>query len=282
VGNLVAVTNAAGQVASHTYDVRNRLTNTVWSYGTGFPPVRSAPTVARSYDLAGRLKTLNNGNTAEGYVYDAANQLLSETNSISGTGFLPVNYGYTVSYGYDLDGRKQKLVYPSGNALTNTFTARGQVKGLYENGSQSAAFSYDLNGNRTALALNNGVNTGYGYDAASRLTSILSATSGGAVASFAYTYNVINDRTAVSREDGRTENYGYDAAEQLTGVFGKRDQRFADRSPQPAPAGRGGHARRVPPKVRCGIAVQRVTICQPTRSQFPLPAEEGRVRENAP
>ena len=49
------------------------------------------------------------------------------------------------------------------------------MKAIYAEGPPPiATFSYDLNGNRLTLALNNGVNTDYGYDAASRLTNILS------------------------------------------------------------------------------------------------------------
>lgn len=54
-----------------------------------------------------------------------------------------------MQYAYDLDGRRQILVYPSGNVLTNTYTARGQVKAIYANGPPPlATFSYDANGNR--------------------------------------------------------------------------------------------------------------------------------------
>jgi RHS repeat-associated protein len=205
VGNPVGVTNAAGQVASHTYDVRNRLVQSTWNDGV-------TPTVTRSYDLAGRLVSLNNGNAADTYAYDPANQLLAESNSVAGNIFI-------TSYGYDADGRKQTLVYPSGNTLTNTFTARSQVKAIYANGPPPiATFSYDVNGNRLSLALGNGVTNGYVYDNASRLTGLTAKIGSGTIATFGYTYNVINNRTALVREDGRTENYGYDAAEQLTGV----------------------------------------------------------------
>ena len=204
VGNLASVTNAAGQIATHTYDSRNRLTQTAWNDGV-------TPTVTRSYDLAGRLATLDNGNAAEGYAYDAANQLLAETNLVGANVFV-------TGYGYDLDGRRQTLVYPSGNTLTNSFTARSQVKGIYENGAQFAGFTYDANGNRLSLSLNNGVTNGYSYDNASRLTALVAKQGAATVASFGYTYNSINNRTALAREDGRTENYGYDAAQQVTGA----------------------------------------------------------------
>ena len=99
------------------------------------------------------------------------------------------------------------------------FTARNQVKAIYANGPPPlATFTYDLNGNRLSLVLNNGVTNGYAYDNASRLTAIVANQGANPVASFAYTYNNINDRTALVREGGRTENYGYDAARQLTGA----------------------------------------------------------------
>ncbi|MGN6641713.1 MAG: hypothetical protein ACTHKU_01795, partial [Verrucomicrobiota bacterium] len=151
LGNLKTQTNASGQVATHSYDKQNRLTNSVWSGG-------SAPTVTRSYDALGRLIKLNNGNVTLGYAYDAANQLLAETNVISGNTFI-------TGYGYDLDGRKQTLIYPSGNMVTNTFTARGQLQEIYANTPPPlATFAYDLDGRRTSRALANGVTTVYDYD----------------------------------------------------------------------------------------------------------------------
>jgi len=117
-----------------------------------------------------------------------------------------------------VDGRKQTLVYPSGNWLTNTYTARGQVKEIYANGRALATFAYDANGNRLKLALNNGVTNGYTYDNASRLTGLIAKQGVSTVASFSYTYNTINDRTAVAREDGPHGELRLRCARQLTGV----------------------------------------------------------------
>lgn len=205
LGNLKTQTNAAGQVATHSYDKQNRLTNSVWSSG-------SAPTVIRSYDALGRLIKLNNGNVTLGYAYDAANQLLAETNVISGNTFI-------TGYGYDLDGRKQTLIYPSGNMVTNTFTARGQLQEIYANTPPPlATFAYDLDGRRTSRALANGVTTVYDYDMAGQLTNLAHTTISGTVASFAYDYNAVSSRTSTRREDSRNEVYGYDAIQQVTSV----------------------------------------------------------------
>ena len=47
------------------------------------------------------------------------------------------------------------------------------MKAIYAEGPPPiATFTYDLNGNRLSLALNNGVTNGYVYDNANRLTSL--------------------------------------------------------------------------------------------------------------
>lgn len=100
VGNMTSYTTRAGQVRTSTFDNRNRESGFTWSDST--------PAVAKSYDAAGRTLTLNNSASNLSYSYDAANQVLSETQQIAATGVLK-----TTAYTYDGDGNRATIVYPS-------------------------------------------------------------------------------------------------------------------------------------------------------------------------
>jgi len=59
--------------------------------------------------------------------------LLSEQQTVSGQS------SRTVSYTYDNDGNRLSLTYPGGAVVTNTFTARNQLLGLYVDGTPAMA-----------------------------------------------------------------------------------------------------------------------------------------------
>jgi YD repeat-containing protein len=100
----------SGQTRTSVFDSRNRETRTDWSGNT--------PDITRSFDAAGRILSENNGAVSLSYSYDAANQLLRETQSV--TGQTP----HTLSYSYDLDGNRTGVQYPSGSQLGLGYNGR--------------------------------------------------------------------------------------------------------------------------------------------------------------
>jgi YD repeat-containing protein len=58
----------------------------------------------KTYDAISRLLTASTSVSAHAYVYDAANQLLSETTTI------PSLASYAVTYAYDLNGNRNRAV----------------------------------------------------------------------------------------------------------------------------------------------------------------------------
>jgi RHS repeat-associated protein len=209
-GNMVRYTTRAGQVMSCTFDLRNRETLCDWSDAT--------PDIAKTYDAAGRVTSLSNGVSVLTYTYDVANQLLSETQAITGAGA-----ARTVSYTYDVDGNRASLTNPSGSVITYSYTARNQLGGITADAPPPiASYGYDLAGNRTSKTLENGTGTSYTYDDANRLLSVDHRKGGASFAKFDYSYNSVNNRTSrtetATGAQPETDAYSYDAVDQVTGV----------------------------------------------------------------
>ena len=209
VGNMETYTTRAGQTATYTYDERNRNIGYTWSDAT--------PAVERTYDAAGRLLTLSNSASVIGYAYDAANQLLSETQAI--TGQVP----HSIGYSYDVDGNRMSMAYPTAWQVAYSYNGRNLPSSISSGVNTSvASFSYDGNGNRISKTLGNGVVATYGYDAASRLIGDTNALAGsGLVAGYSYSLDNLGRRTSRTEATAlasRKDSYGYDPLSQLTNV----------------------------------------------------------------
>jgi RHS repeat-associated protein len=208
VGNVATNTTRAGQVKTSTYDNRNRETGFVWNDSL-------TPSVTKTYDAAGRTVTMNSSISSLSYSYDGANQLLSETQNVSG-GPAPK----TVAYSYDANGNRLTLGYPGGNSVSYGYTGRNRLNGI-TSGSISANYVYDLNGNCLAKTLGNGTSASYAYDDANRLLSIDDRASGTSFERFNYAYNAAGNRTSRQSSidnQSSTDIYGYDPIDQLTEV----------------------------------------------------------------
>ncbi|MFZ5616941.1 MAG: RHS repeat domain-containing protein [Pseudomonadota bacterium] len=168
-------TATPGPVFTFTYDALNRAT------------FRDASSSSLDqtfvYDNFGRLSSsVKDGRTAS-YVYDALSRVTSEGGQVN---------GLSVSYQYDAASRRTRITWPGSPSLyvqydydlTNAMTT------VKENGTTTlATYSYDNLGRRASLTRGNGATTSYGYDAASRLTSLthdLAGTSQDVTQTFAY------------------------------------------------------------------------------------------------
>ena len=201
--NMVGYTNRAGAVRTATFDSRNRETQTTWSDGT--------PGVVRTFDTNGRVLTENNGLANLAFTYDAANQLLSETTTLSG------EPPHTVGYAYDADGNRSDVNYPGGNVATTTYGGRGQVAAITFDGAQVVGYDHDPAGNVTARHLENGTDALFTHDAANRLTGIEHRKGTNLLASFAYTLDSVGNRKSKTQTglNPLAENYSYDPTDQL-------------------------------------------------------------------
>ena len=174
-GRVVKVTYPGSAYESFTYDAAGRL----WTKTD-----RRAIVTTYTYDDLGRLagKSYSNGDPAVSYTYDSAGRLETAANGTD-----------TLSWTYDLAG--QLLTEQSARNASNV------------------SYGYDPAGNRQTLNLNGQLFLSYGYDDASRLTSI---TRGASV--FGFAYDAVNRRTSMSYPNAVTTSYTYDDLSRLTSL----------------------------------------------------------------
>ena len=210
VGNLTNLTYPDGKSVGYVYDAANRLsTVTDWggrktAYGydangrvTSVTNANGTVTTS-TYDAAGRITQQRDATAAASliyqvnYNYDAAGQIIGETNQPAATAYLPA----TVSMKYDAD-----------NALTNYV---GQ------------SVTNDANGNMTYGPLTNGTFFTYTYDARNRLVSAggftnaydpagnrVAITNGASVTRFVVNPNAALSQVLMRTKGGVTNYYVY-------------------------------------------------------------------------
>ena len=167
VGNLVRTIDANGTEISMGHDQIGRVTARKYSDGT--------PDTAYRYDLAtfgkGRLiEVANSVSISRTPEFDiGGNPLVSEQ--------ITEGRSYVTRFEYDPSGRIVRTVYPSGNAVSETYGGDGKLRrvagGSEQVGSTYAnSFSYAANSKTLGLRLGNGRWESAGYDNASRLKSL--------------------------------------------------------------------------------------------------------------
>lgn len=126
----------------------------------------SEPDVSYSYDLQNRLTGASQTGNNVTLGYDALGRNISQTGPQG-----------TVSYSFDLAGRRIRMTWPDSFYVVYDRLVTGEVAAIREYGAVSgagvlAAYSYDDRGRRVGLTRGNGTTTSYSYDAVSRLTTL--------------------------------------------------------------------------------------------------------------
>lgn len=202
-GRLTAM-NWKGQplVTGITWNPMGQPTGWTWAFGALSAANGVNQATTRSYDTAGRLTNVSTGGqTVLSYVYDAAgrvtslSQLLAEPVTPNDPNTAVTTTLRSWLAGYDATGRLTSLNQSGTGAPVDT-----------------AGFTYDANGNRTASTrVFGGTTTSRTYSvSANRLTS-LSQVIGGTSSSAAYSYNANGDMIS----DG-LRTYTYDAEGRLS------------------------------------------------------------------
>lgn len=171
--NVVSRRLRDGQTIGYAYDNLDRVTL------KDLPEANSD--VSYAYDLFGRSTsvTVPGQGIAHSMTYDALGRLTSEVQPFG-----------SMSYQYDIAGRRTRQTWGDGFYVTNDYLVTGEVSAIRENGAASgvgvlATYSYDNLGQRTGITRGNGTSTSYGFDPASRLSSL-----GQDLASTAYDLNL--------------------------------------------------------------------------------------------
>lgn len=136
----------------------------------------TANDVYSEYDAASRplwAKFVNDAGSGVVYGYDGAKRLTSET-----------AFGRTVGFAYDLAGNRTKVIWPDGNFVYSNVDNLNRVSKVCENGNAGCAtgllatYTLDPLSRRSVITRPNAASSGFGYDLASRLTSLTQDVSG--------------------------------------------------------------------------------------------------------
>ncbi|WP_269514511.1 RHS repeat-associated core domain-containing protein [Brevundimonas subvibrioides] len=172
-GNRTSLRKRDGRTLTFTYDALNRMTTKIVPDGSGLP-ASATRDVYYGYDLRG-LQTYArfDSATGEGVTndWDGLGRLRSSTTTMAGA-------SRTIGHLYDASGALTRTTYPDLQYVTYTRDGLGRIDSTTLNG-VTRIFDprYDTLGRTSALYRANGANwgspTSYGYDGASRLTSLI-------------------------------------------------------------------------------------------------------------
>lgn len=157
-GNATARRLRDGASIAYTYDSLNRVTL------KDLPGTE--PDVSYSYDLAGHLTGASQSSNALTFDFDAMGRNISQGGPLG-----------TLSYKYDVAGRRTRMTWPDAFYVTYDHDVIGNITAIRENGAASgigvlATYDYDNVGRRATVTRGNGTITSYGYDRVSRLASL--------------------------------------------------------------------------------------------------------------
>ena len=266
-GNLAKITDANGNPTVYAYDGYNRLiqmtyadqTYETYSYDKNFNKIKevfpSNKEANATYDALNRLITRSfpsNASLNKAFTYDIASRLLSASNSVSSNTFTYDALGrltadtqklsigqYTLTYAYDKQGNRLKIVYPNGKSLGYSYDAEDNLISISVNGVSTFSYGYDPLARQTARSvLGSAIRSTFAYDFANQLTalnnigiSIISRngvifTNAQLFSNFNYIYDKVGNRTRMAGSIG-THNYTYDPIDQLIAVTGTQTHNYA-------------------------------------------------------
>jgi RHS repeat-associated protein len=207
------------------YDARERENHRYWLKADGTPD-GTTPAVTSVWDDASRLtKTWNVFSTID-YTYNDVGQVITEGNTVAGSGMGGNGALRQVIYWRYPSGEVAQITYPNGAVVTRGYTARGQLAGVGWSGG-STSFAYLPDGDVDYQAWSNGVTTTNGYDGRGMISSVLhkNIPMNKDLARREYWRNDRDQILAWKRgtvnapnvmEDGRGNRYAYDEEGQLT------------------------------------------------------------------
>ncbi|WP_080572831.1 RHS repeat domain-containing protein [Sphingobium yanoikuyae] len=166
--------------------------------------------VSYSYDLLGRMTGASQAGNALSFGYDALGRNISQGGPLG-----------SVQMEYDLAGNRTALIWPDGFRITFNYNADGSMNGVYDSATITAAYAYDDLGRRAALNRVSNAPTSYGYDGASRLTSMTQNLAGsGNDLTLSYSYNPAGQLKQKTQSNDLYAWQGYVATDRSYGSNG--------------------------------------------------------------
>lgn len=276
-GDPLTITDPHGNLTTYVYDGDRNLTDvtdrdirhTHYDYNADNQVTKvtrpDGSTQQTGYDADGKVNSQTDGlNHPTSYGYDAQERVTSATDPLNRTtafGYDPVGnqtsktdpQSRTTTYGYDNANQLSSINDSSGNpaAVSLGYNADGQRTSMSD-ASGATTYTFDSIGRLTSQTNGSGQKTTYGYDNASRLTSIgypkalsplnLTGTGGqqqintGSVTrtyyddgtlktvsdwlgnTHTFSYNPEQQLTATARPNSTSASYGYDANGNMTSL----------------------------------------------------------------
>ena len=209
-GNLVSTTDANGATTVRTYDQLNRVL-AASSTCTGL----TEEDVFYTYDSApeggfgvGRLSELDSPALSTIYTYER-HGLLTATD----------DGDFVTTFGYDADGNRTSLGYPSGQVVSYSYDFAGRaVSASSVSSSFVTAASYLPYGPLASLTYGNGTTKTMQYDARYRPTENKLTTASAVIADYVYQNDGVGNITQIHDAVNATYNrdFGYDDLNRLT------------------------------------------------------------------
>ncbi|HYH09201.1 MAG TPA: DUF6531 domain-containing protein, partial [Thermoanaerobaculia bacterium] len=209
-GQLVSTTDANGATTTRTYDILGRVLSSV-SAGGG-----DSETVTWTYDTApfgvGRVATMLDPTGSTSYGYERRGLLARETKTVGAS-------TYVTRYGYDEDGNRSRITYPSGRVVDYTFDRAGRPITASTNGVPLVtSTSYLPFGPRTEIVFGNGTRQATSFDSRYRpdVNSLIGPN--GVIASYDYAHDPAGNVTQIHDvvDPRYNRNFGYDDLNRLT------------------------------------------------------------------
>jgi RHS repeat-associated protein len=213
-GDLTSVTDGNAANTTTNYDgLRRPLVST--STRTGY----TTETVTRTYDDTtagnyglGRLASMTDPAASTTYVYERRGLLRTEARTISGSLF-------NLSYGYDANGNRTSMTYPSGHVATYTVNWADLPNSLTFNGTGYVSSAlYAPFGPETQLTMGNGTTRNFTYDRRYRPTENKLALGGTTIADYTYQEDSLGNITQVhdAINSAYNRDFSYDDLNRLT------------------------------------------------------------------
>ena len=196
--NLVASTDADGNLTRYSYDAADERTATHRADGT---------TLQTTYWPDGTVKEqIDGAGHATHYEYDSLGRVVAVTDPL----------GRVTHHAYDPAGNETSMTDPEGQVTTRNYDAGNQLTSVaYSDGKTPnvTGITYDADGERTGMTDATGAWT-WRWDSLHRLASAIEGANG----TVGYQYDLDSHPTAITYPNGKTVARGYDAAGHLTGV----------------------------------------------------------------
>jgi YD repeat-containing protein len=241
-GNLSQITDANNHVTTLDYWENNQPKsvtdplNRTWSItyddvaGTETNTLPSGGTVTQSFDVKGRLTTVNYSDSTPdvSFTYDANDNPATMTDGISGT----VSYAFDVlsrlesvtrgtsafTYTYFDDGMLKKRTYPNGDAVTYTYETDNRLDSV-TSGNKTVTYDYTTSAGkitRTLPSANGYVETTT-FDRAGRVSKLTNKKGSSTLSKFDYTLDDAGNPTQIITTT-ETIDLTYDDGNRLTKV----------------------------------------------------------------